>query len=187
MVWRFVIFLRVGTSFGWLEKTLQTTSKESKQYTHKYSTCRVAQHANTRGSRAGRLRIAHLCVQKQLSSTCHVSSLAAPDTVHNHKFSLTCCTYLSDDPTNTQTFGTRWIFTLRCSTPEWRINTNPISQTIYPLGLLKNKRRWSHAALRSLRSPWSLRSLWSCGPCDPCDLRLNFCGCLFNFFMIIIR
>ena len=29
-------------------------------------------HANTRGSRAGRLRIAHLCVAKHLSSTCHV-------------------------------------------------------------------------------------------------------------------
>ena len=44
-------------------------------------------HANTRGSRAGRLRIAHLCVPKQLSSTCHVSFLAATDTDHKHKFS----------------------------------------------------------------------------------------------------
>ena len=48
---------------------------------------------NTRGSRAGRLRIAHLRVFKQLSSTCHVSFLAAPDTVHNHKFSLTHFAY----------------------------------------------------------------------------------------------
>ena len=31
--------------------------------------------ANTRGSRAGRLRIAHLCVSRHLSSTCHVSFL----------------------------------------------------------------------------------------------------------------
>ena len=44
-------------------------------------------HANTRGSKAGRLRIAHLCVLKQLSSTCHVSFLAALDTDHKHKFS----------------------------------------------------------------------------------------------------
>ena len=40
-------------------------------------------HANT-----PRLRIAHLCVLKQVSSTCHVSFLAAPDTDHQHKFSL---------------------------------------------------------------------------------------------------
>ena len=56
-------------------------------------------HANARGSRAGRLRIAHLCVPKQLSSTCHVSFLAAPDTDHKHKFSLThfiCFSCLSD-------------------------------------------------------------------------------------------
>ena len=52
-------------------------------------------HANTRGSRAGRLRIAHLCVPKQLSSTCHVPFLAAPDTDHKHKFSLTHLPHLS--------------------------------------------------------------------------------------------
>ena len=39
-------------------------------------------HANTRGSRAGRLRIAHLW-----SSMCHVSFLAAPDIEHKHKLS----------------------------------------------------------------------------------------------------
>ena len=59
--------------------------------------------ANTRGSRAGRLRIAHRCVLKQLSSTCHVSLLAAPDTDHKHKFSLIYLTYLSDDLPNTHT------------------------------------------------------------------------------------
>ena len=47
-------------------------------------------HANTRGSRAGRLRIAHLCVRKKLSSTCDVSFLAASGTDHKHKFSLSC-------------------------------------------------------------------------------------------------
>ena len=88
-------------------------------------------HANTRGSRAGRLRIAHLCVMKQWSFTCHVSFHAALDTVHKHKFSLTYLIYLSDDLSNThKTFGTRWIFTLRCSMAEWRINTNPISHRL---------------------------------------------------------
>ena len=56
-------------------------------------------HANTRGSRAGRLRIANLWVPKLLSFTCHVSVLAAPDTDHKHKFSLTHLTYLSDSLT----------------------------------------------------------------------------------------
>ena len=65
---------------------------------------------------------------KQLSPTCHVSLLAAPDTDHKHKFFLTCLSYLSDSLTNTlKIFGTRPIFTLRCFTAEWRINTNPIS------------------------------------------------------------
>ena len=45
-------------------------------------------HANTRGSGASRLRIAHLCVLKQLSSTYHVTFFAAPNTDHKHKFSL---------------------------------------------------------------------------------------------------
>ena len=58
-------------------------------------------HANTRGPRAGRLKIAHLCVLKQLSSTCHVSFLAAPDTDHKHRSSLTYFTYLSDNCTST--------------------------------------------------------------------------------------
>ena len=87
-------------------------------------------HAKARGSRDGRLRIAHLCVLKQLSSTCLVSFVATPDTDHKHKFSLTYLTYLSDNLTNTHsTFATRPLLTLRCSTAEWRINTNPISQS----------------------------------------------------------
>ena len=44
-------------------------------------------HANTRGT---------------LSSTCHVSFLAAPDTDHKHKISLTYLIYLSDDLTITK-------------------------------------------------------------------------------------
>ena len=88
-------------------------------------------HANTRGSRAARLKIAHLCVPKQLSSMCHVSFLAAPDTDHKHKFSLNYFFYLSDNLTNIHnTFGARSIFTLRSSTAEWRINTKPISHRL---------------------------------------------------------
>ena len=37
-------FLRVRTSFGCLERNVQTTEGVCEQYTHKYSTCRVAQH-----------------------------------------------------------------------------------------------------------------------------------------------
>ena len=86
----------------------------------------------TRVAQAARLRIAHLCVAKQVSSTSHVSFLAAPDTDHKHKFSLTHFSYLSDNHTNThKTFGTRWLFTLRWSTAEWRINTNPTSHRVW--------------------------------------------------------
>ena len=43
--WRFVKkILRVGVSFGCLEKNLRPTDGECEQYTHKYSTWRVAQH-----------------------------------------------------------------------------------------------------------------------------------------------
>ena len=88
-------------------------------------------HANTRGSRARRLRIAHLCVLKQWSSMCHVSFFASLDTDHKHKFSLTFLTNLSDSLTNTQQFfGRRSILTLGSSTAEWRINTNPISHRL---------------------------------------------------------
>ena len=71
-------------------------------------------HANTRGSRAGRLRVAHLCVPKQFSSTCCVSFLAAPDSDHKPKFSSTYFTYLYYSLTNTHKIvGTRSMFTGR--------------------------------------------------------------------------
>ena len=87
-----IFFSELGqVSVAWRKTSSQPTG--CKQYTHKSSTYRGAQHkrtfhpANTRSSRAGKLRITHLCVPKQLLSTCHVSILAAPDTVHSHKFS----------------------------------------------------------------------------------------------------
>ena len=109
----------------------------SEQCIHTYSTYRVAQHDHITASRE------HACQElqssglhilasiKQLSSTCHVSFFAAPDTDHQHKFSLTHFihfSYLSDSLTSTnKIYDSRPIFTLRCSTAEWRINTNPIS------------------------------------------------------------
>ena len=82
-------------------------------------------HANARGSRAGRLRVAHLCVLKQLSSTCHVSYFAAPDS--DHKFSITYLTYLSGNLTNTQDLRYTIHIYPANEVVEWRINTNPIS------------------------------------------------------------
>ena len=73
--------------------------------------------------------------QKKLSSTCHVSFLAAP--VHKHKFFLTHLTFLSflsNSLTYTyKIYDSRTIFTLRSSTAEWRINTNPISHKLHTL------------------------------------------------------
>ena len=76
-------------------------------------------HANTRGSGL------HIFVSvKQLWSTCHVSFLAAPDTDHKHKFSLTHFihfSYLSDGLTFTkEPYDSQPMYTLRCSTAEWR-------------------------------------------------------------------
>ena len=132
--WRFVKkkFSEFRTNSGCREKTERSTQTACtvahSVSQHILESLTTFHHANTRGSRSGRLRIAYLCVLKQLSSTCHVSFL--PDTDHKHKFSLTYLTYLSGNLTNThKTFGTRSIFTLRSSTAEWRTNTNPISHS----------------------------------------------------------
>ena len=128
------IFLRVRTSFGCLEKAPQPTDGGCEKYTHKYSTYRVAQHdhnfiTRTRVAQAQGLRI--FVFLKQLSSTCHVSFLAAPATDYKHKFSVTHFihfSYLSDDLTLTNKHcESQPIYTLRWSSAEWRSNTNPIS------------------------------------------------------------
>ena len=76
-----------------------------------------------------------LCPEKQLSSTCHASSFAAPDTDHKHKFSLTHSIhffYLSGGLTFTnKPHDSRPTHTMRCSTAEWRISTNPISHRLW--------------------------------------------------------
>ena len=118
---------------------------------------RIAFWRNTRVSGAGRFRIAHLCVPRQLATTCHVSFLATPDTDHRHKFSLTNLTYLSDNLTNThKIFGTRSIFTLQSTTAVWRINTYPISHIWERYVLLKVKERERQA--ESLKEDLSVSS-----------------------------
>ena len=116
--------LRVRTSFACWEINFQTFDGECKQNTHSYSMYRYAQCVTTHTDQNDHmwprahawLKIAHLSVPKQLSSTCHVSFLAAPDTDHKHKFSLTYLTFLSDNLTNKhKTFGARSI--LPCEVP----------------------------------------------------------------------
>ena len=128
--WRLVFFLELGqVSVAWRKTSSQPTacvnSTPTKTARTKLHSMITFHQANTRGSRAGRLRIAHLRVPKTLSFTCHVSFFAAPDTDHKHKFSLTHLIYcLTSTP---KAHDSRPIFTLRYSTTEWRINTNPIS------------------------------------------------------------
>ena len=82
-------------------------------------------HANTRGSS---LRI---CASKNiLSSTCHVSFLAAPDTNHQHKFSLSSTSPILQSFSYTlKTVDARSTHTLRRFTAEWWILGNPISHS----------------------------------------------------------
>ena len=126
-------------SLAWRKTSSQPTGS-CEQYTHKYSTYRVAQHGlhfitRTRVAQELQSSGLHIFVSpKQLSSTCHVSSFAAPDTDHKHKFSLTHFihfSYLSDGLTFAhRPCDSRPLYTLRCSTAEWRINTNPVSHRL---------------------------------------------------------
>ena len=132
-------FFRVRTCFLFLEKTSRQPRERGVNSTlQTYGTYRVAEHdhISSREHAWPKSCKAQDCTSlspKQLSSTCHVPFLAAPDADHMHEFSLThliYLTYLSDSVTSThKIYGTRSIFTLRCSTAEWRINTNPISHT----------------------------------------------------------
>ena len=131
MVWRFVKKFWVRTSFGWLEKNCQTTDgKVQTEHTLKqHEQMRTVCH-NTCWTEWShfitRIKIAHLCVKIV------VSFLPAPDTDHKHKFSLTYLTNLSDVLSLTpKSFGARSICSLRRSTAEWRINTNPVSHRLW--------------------------------------------------------
>ena len=70
------------------------------------------------------------CAENILSSTRHLSFLAAPDTDHQHKFSLTHLSNLTLVFTHTlELVDARSIYTLRRVTAEWRIFGNPVSHT----------------------------------------------------------
>ena len=117
-----------GSNYGMYKGGVNSTQIQHEQsctaWSHFITRTRVAQELQSSGL--------HILVSlKQLSSTCHVSFLAAPDTDHKHKFSLTHFirfSYLSHGLTFTnKPYDSQPIHTMRCSTAEWRINTNPIS------------------------------------------------------------
>ena len=117
-------------------------------------------HANTRGSRAARLSIAHLCFPKTI--VIHVSCLVPCRTWHwpqahvlSHPFHPPIFPTVS--PTH-NICGPRPTLTLRCSTAEWRINTNPISHTPYAPKSVEIK------AIDTEAIAWRLRAQkkWAC-------------------------
>ena len=136
------IFLRVGIRFRLPgENSSQPTGGVNSTPINTASTelhsMITFHHANTRGSRVGTLRIAHLCFFKKV---CHprVMSRSLPRmTLTTSTSSLSSASPIFPTVTTTRkSFGTRSIFTLRCSTAEWRINTNPISHMKAPSEVL---------------------------------------------------
>ena len=92
-------------------------------------------HANTRGSRAGELRIAHLCVPKtkchprvMFQSFPHLTLTTSARSL-SHPSHLPLLSFRQSHQ-HTQNNGSRYIFTLRCSAAEWRINTNAVSHRL---------------------------------------------------------
>ena len=142
------------------------------QYTHRYSTYRVAQHdhifiTRTRVAQGLQSSELHIFVTlKQVSSTCHVSSFAAPDTDHKHRFSLTQfihLSYLSDGLTFAQKpYDSRPIYTLRCSTAEWRNNTKPICRKLWAqVGWEQSLRHRSNRTWRPrAQKNWAWQESW---------------------------
>ena len=118
-------YSRVRTSFGCLEKNLQTGTPTNAARTELHNMI-TFHHANTRGLRAARLSIAHLCVPKTLAIHVSCLFLAVAATDHKHKFSLTRLihlSYLSDSLTNThKIYDSRPLYTLRCSTAQSRMD-----------------------------------------------------------------
>ena len=121
---------------GQVSDAWRKTSRRCEQYTHKIQhvqSCTAWSHfiARTRVAQELQSPGLHISVSlKQWSSTCHVSFLAAPDSDHTHKFFLTHLiyfSYLSDSLTSTnKIYDSRPIFTVRCSTAEWRITTSAL-------------------------------------------------------------
>ena len=97
--------------------------------------CTARSHFITRRRVAQELQGSGLHISS-LKNNCypHVMSHSLPHltlTTITSSHSPIHLSYLSDSLTNTRKiYGSRPIFTLRCSTAEWRINTNPISHTV---------------------------------------------------------
>ena len=112
------------------------------------------QHVQTSRTRVAQAQGLRIFVSlKQLSSTCHVWFLAAPDTDYKHKFSLTLflhISYLSDGLTLTNKYyESQPMYTLRWSTAGWRANTNPISHRLWAQdGWVQRHRRRSDRSRR---------------------------------------
>ena len=155
--WRVVIVLRVRDRFRLFgehtssQPTGGVNSAPTNTTRTELHSMITFHHANTRGSRAGRLRTAHLLCPW---NTCHPR-------VMSHSLPLTHLIYfsfLSDSLTNThKIYGPRPTFTLRCSTAEWRINTNPISQRLWAqIGWDQSHRHRSDRAQKN----WAWQESW---------------------------
>ena len=129
MPWRLVFFFsELGqVSVAWRKTSSQPTGVWTvhSQIQHVQS-CTAWSHFITRTRVAQELQSSglHIFVSlKQLSSTCHVSFFAAPDTDHQHKFSLTHFihfSYLSDGRTFAhKTYDSRPLYT-PCDIPRQR-------------------------------------------------------------------
>ena len=117
----FRIFLTFSTSFGCREKLpVNRACTDAYSVTaHTLNSMITFHHANTHGSRAHKLKVARIGVLKQLSSTCHVSFLAATSPF---------CPTIS--PSHPSPLAHDPYFTLRRFTAEWRINSHPISHRL---------------------------------------------------------
>ena len=104
----------------WIRLALCSESWNCEQYTHKYSTYRVAQHDHT-SSRE------HAWLKSWKAQDC--TSLC-PKTIVIHVLLLLSFRQSHRHTHTYMPFGARPMFTLRCSTAEWRINTNPISHRL---------------------------------------------------------
>ena len=126
--------------------------------------CTAWSHVITRTSVAQAQGLHIFVSPKQLSSTCHVSSFAAPDTDHQHKFSLTHVihfSYLSDCLTFAhRPCDSRPIY-IRYDVPR-RINTNLISHRLWAqIGWDQCHRHRSDRAWRPrAQKNWAWQESW---------------------------
>ena len=140
-------FLRVWTvSVAWRKTSSQPTGRVNSTPTNTARTelhsMITFHHVNTRGSRAAKLRIAHLRVPK--TSVIHVSCLVlcrtwfqSPAQDLSHPFHPLLLSFRRSHFCTQAPYDSRPLQTLRCSTAEWRINTNPISRSFLPFPFVR--------------------------------------------------